>query len=133
MPKAFPIAPGYPGAPIRPARAPDGFPVGRRQGWRVRYIFYGAGAIGGALGAQLFEIERDVVLIARGEHGRKIAADGLRFGTFAGWRTLRIPVVEHRALLTSGPSDVVVLSMKSHDPANALETLAPLAGPNVPI
>ena len=99
----------------------------------MRYIFYGAGAIGGSLGAHLFEIGRDVVLIARGEHGRVIAADGLRFGTSGGWRTLRIPVVAHPAQLTFDPDDVVVLSMKGQDTANALQTLAPLAGPNVPI
>jgi len=99
----------------------------------VRYIFYGAGAIGGTLGAQLFETGRDVVLIARGDHGRAIAANGLRFGTPAGWRTLRIPVVQHPAQLTFGADDVVVLSMKSQDTANALDTLAPLAGPGVPV
>jgi 2-dehydropantoate 2-reductase len=99
----------------------------------VRYIFYGAGAIGGTLGAHLFELGRDVVLIARGEHGRVIAADGLRFGSSTGWRTLRIPVVEHPAQLTYGPNDVVVLSMKSQDTVNALDTLAPLAGPGIAV
>jgi 2-dehydropantoate 2-reductase len=99
----------------------------------VRYIFYGAGAIGGTLGAHLFELGRDVVLIARGEHGRVIAANGLRFGSSTGWRTLRIPVVEHPAHLTYGADDVVVLSMKSQDTVNALDTLAPLAGPDIAV
>jgi 2-dehydropantoate 2-reductase len=99
----------------------------------VRYILYGAGAIGGTLGAQLFELGRDVVLIARGDHGRAIAAGGLRFGTPAGWRTLRIPVVEHPGRLAFQADDVVVLSMKSQDTTNALEALAPLAGPDIAI
>ena len=97
----------------------------------VRYIFYGAGAIGGALGARLFELGRDVVLIARGEHGRKIAAGGLRFGTPEGWRTLRIPVVEHPRDLTFDENDVVVVAMKSQDTAAALDTLVPLAPPDM--
>jgi 2-dehydropantoate 2-reductase len=99
----------------------------------VRYIIYGPGAIGGSLGAHLFEIGRDVTFIARGEHGRAIAAGGLRFGTAAGWRTLRIPVVEHPAQLTFGANDVVVLAMKSQDTTGALDAVAPLAGPDVPI
>ena len=47
----------------------------------MRYIIYGAGAIGGTLGACLFEAGREVVLIARGAHGRAIAEKGLRFGS----------------------------------------------------
>ena len=46
----------------------------------MRYIIYGAGAIGGTIGAGLFEAGRDVVLIARGDHGRAIKSGGLRFG-----------------------------------------------------
>jgi 2-dehydropantoate 2-reductase len=99
----------------------------------VRYIFYGAGAIGGALGARLFELGRDVMLIARGEHGRAIAAGGLRFGTPEGWRTLRIPVVAHPRELTFTADDVVVLAMKSQDTEDALTTLAPLAPPEIAI
>jgi 2-dehydropantoate 2-reductase len=89
----------------------------------VRYIFYGAGAIGATLGARLFEIGRDVTLIARGEHGRILAERGLRFGTPEGWRTLRIPVVAPPDALTFGDGDVIVLSMKSQDTAAALDAL----------
>lgn len=89
----------------------------------MRYIFYGAGAIGGTLGARLFESGRAVAFIARGEHGRAMAANGLRFGTPEGWRTLRIPVVAHPDELTFGAADVVVLAMKSQDTTNALTAL----------
>jgi 2-dehydropantoate 2-reductase len=89
----------------------------------VRYIFYGAGAIGGTMGARLFETGREVVLIARGDHGRAIAANGLRFGTPEGWRTLRIPVVAHPDELTFDDRDVVVLAMKSQDTTGALTAL----------
>jgi 2-dehydropantoate 2-reductase len=99
----------------------------------VRYIIYGAGAIGGTLGARLFETGHDVVLVARGDHGRAIAANGLRFGSSTGWRMLRIPVVEHPAALTFGANDVVVLAMKSQDTSNALDTLAPLTPVDLPI
>jgi len=46
----------------------------------VRYLIYGAGAIGATIGAVLFEAKKDVVFIARGEHGRAIERNGLSFG-----------------------------------------------------
>jgi 2-dehydropantoate 2-reductase len=97
----------------------------------VRYIIYGAGAVGGTIGARLFEIGRDVTLIVRGAHGAAIAAGGLRFGSPEGWRTLRIPVVEHPAQLSFAPSDVVLLAMKSQDTSAALDALAPLTPANL--
>lgn len=100
----------------------------------MRYIIYGAGAIGGPIGAALFEAGRDVVLIARGDHRRAVAANGLRYGNPAGgWRTLRIPIVEHPSELTIGAGDVVVLSMQSQGTAAALEALSLVAAPDVPI
>jgi 2-dehydropantoate 2-reductase len=100
----------------------------------MRYIMYGAGAIGGTIGASLFESGQEVVLIARGEHGRAIAAKGLRFGSvLGGWRTLAVPVVEHPRDLSIGAGDVVVLAMKSQDTQAALEALALVASPDVHI
>ena len=99
----------------------------------MRYILYGAGAIGGTLGARLFETGHEVALVARGDHGRAIAANGLRFGTSDGWRNLRIPVVDHPAQLTFAANDVIVLAMKSQDTANALDALAPLTAADIPI
>jgi 2-dehydropantoate 2-reductase len=100
----------------------------------VRYIVYGAGAIGGTIGAGLFEAGREVVLIARGDHGRAIAERGLRFGTpSGGWRTLPIAVAEHPRDLTLGTDDVVILAMKSQDSAGALEALSLVAAPDVPV
>lgn len=99
----------------------------------MRYVIYGAGAIGGAIGARLFELGRNVVLIARGEHGRALAAHGLRFGTPEGWRTLRIPVVAHPSELSWAPDDAVVLAMKSQDTEDALAALAPLAPPEIAV
>jgi 2-dehydropantoate 2-reductase len=99
----------------------------------MRYIIYGAGAVGGTIGAALARAGADVVFIARGEHGRALAADGLRFGTPDGWQTLRIPTVAHPADLTFRTGDVALLAMKSQDTTAALTTLAPLAGPDLPI
>ena len=94
---------------------------------------YGAGAIGATIGAVLFEAEKDVVLIARGDHGRAIANRGLSFGAPDGWRTLRIPVVDHPSRIVFRADDVVILAMKSQDTIAALETLRPLAGTGLAI
>ena len=48
---------------------------------RVRYIIYGAGAIGGSIGARLFQNGHDVILICRGAHLEKVQRDGLTFQT----------------------------------------------------
>jgi 2-dehydropantoate 2-reductase len=94
----------------------------------MRYIVYGAGAIGGTIGACLHEAGRDVTLIARGAHGQAIDRNGLRFGSpERGWRVLRIPVVSQPAVLRFRSGDIVVLSMKSQDTVPALEALAAAA------
>jgi 2-dehydropantoate 2-reductase len=100
----------------------------------MRYIIYGAGAIGGTLGACLFEAGREVVLIARGAHGRAIAEHGLRFGSpGAGWRVLPIPVVPEPGVLKLRADDVIVLAMKSQDTVPALEALAAIAPQSIQI
>jgi 2-dehydropantoate 2-reductase len=99
----------------------------------VRYIIYGAGAVGGTIGARLFEHERNVVLIARGEHGRALAVNGMRFGTPEGWQQLMIPVVDHPATLTFAPGDVLILALKSQDTDAALDALERVAPADLPI
>ena len=44
----------------------------------MKICIYGAGAIGGYLGAKLTEIGSDATLIARGPHYEAIRQDGLR-------------------------------------------------------
>ena len=47
----------------------------------MRYIIIGAGAIGGTIGARLFESGHEVVLTARGAHLAALREGGLRFAT----------------------------------------------------
>ena len=97
----------------------------------MRYVMYGAGAIGGAIGARLFEAGNDVVLIARGEHGRVLAERGMRFATPDRTRTLRIPVVAGPADIALCAGDVVFLTMKSQDTIAAADALASVAPPEL--
>jgi 2-dehydropantoate 2-reductase len=96
-------------------------------------VIYGAGAIGATIGAVLLEAKKDVVLIARGRHGRVMAERGLEFGAPDGWRTLRVRVVDHPSKIAFGAGDVTVLAMKSQDTSAALETLRAYAGTSLPI
>ena len=54
----------------------------------MRFMVYGAGAIGGAIGGRLFEAGHDVTLVARGDHcGPR--DDGLTLVSPDGSATLR--------------------------------------------
>src|SRR5690349_1906309 len=81
----------------------------------MRFVVYGAGAIGGVVGARLFQSGHDVVLIARGAHYEAIRDHGLRIQSPIDDETFPIPVVDHPSKLTLTGDDVVLLAMKSQD------------------
>jgi len=94
----------------------------------MRYIIYGAGAVGGAIGGRLFQAGRDVVLIARGAHLSAIRANGLTLESPDGRDVLPIPAVGGPGELSLGRDDVVVLAMKSQDTPGALAALEAAGG-----
>ena len=80
----------------------------------MRYIVYGAGAVGCTLGAHLFQQGREVVLVGREQHVNKINQDGLKFTTGDGSWMLNIPAVTTaEALAPFRDDDVVLLCVKS--------------------
>jgi 2-dehydropantoate 2-reductase len=85
------------------------------------------------IGARLFALGREVVLIARGEHRRAIARAGLRVETPHGSETFPIPAVEHPCELELSDRDAVLLAMKSQDTASSLRALASSAPADVPV
>lgn len=89
----------------------------------MRYIIYGAGGIGGAIGARLFQHGHEVVLICRGEHLAAIQRQGLTFKTPTENLQLPIRAVGHPAELVFTDRDVVLLTMKSQDTEAALRDL----------
>jgi 2-dehydropantoate 2-reductase len=99
----------------------------------VRFVVFGAGAVGGVVGGRLVEHGHEVVLIARGEHGRTVAERGLVVESPAGSMTLRMPVAEAPAGVDWRGDDVVMLAVKSQDTALALEALATSAPPATPV
>jgi 2-dehydropantoate 2-reductase len=90
----------------------------------MRFVVYGAGAVGATIGARLFQHGHEVVLIARGAHAKVMRDDGLRLLDPAGQAVLRLPVAESPAEVGWADGDVVLLAMKSQDTEPALEELA---------
>ncbi|MEO8458393.1 MAG: 2-dehydropantoate 2-reductase N-terminal domain-containing protein [Chloroflexota bacterium] len=98
----------------------------------MRHVIYGAGAIGGSIGARLFQSGREVVLIARGAHLQAIQRDGLVFRTAEDTVTLPIPAAGSPAEIDWRGDEVVFLTMKSQDTEAALQELRAAAG-DVPV
>ena len=100
----------------------------------MRYVIYGAGAVGGVVGARLAQAGHEVALIARGAHLAAIQSTGLRLITPAEDVTLQIPAAEGPAALEVGrEGDVVLLAVKSQDTVSALEALRAAGADGVPI
>ncbi|HEY1740657.1 MAG TPA: 2-dehydropantoate 2-reductase N-terminal domain-containing protein [Acidimicrobiia bacterium] len=89
----------------------------------MRFVVFGAGAIGGVTGARLHQAGHEVMLIARGAHADAIESQGLRLRTPDESVVLRIPVARHPSDVAWRDDDVVLLAMKSQDTAVALEAL----------
>jgi len=99
----------------------------------MRFVVYGAGAIGGVIGGRLFEAGHDVTLVARGDHLAVLQARGLELVSPEGRTTLPVPAVGHPSELTLDDGDVVILAMKTQDTAAALTALTPHAPPGIAV
>ena len=90
----------------------------------MKICVYGAGAIGGYLGAGLALSGADVTLIARGPHLAAMKKDGLRVIAGGETRVARVRAVEDAA--EAGPQDYVVVTLKAHSAPPAADGFAPL-------
>jgi 2-dehydropantoate 2-reductase len=89
----------------------------------VRFVVFGAGAIGGVVGACVHQTGHEVALIARGEHYRAIRDRGLTFERPGESITLEIPVADSPDALEWTGDEVVLLATKSQDTADAVAAL----------
>ncbi len=99
----------------------------------MRYIIYGAGAIGGVIGANLILAGKDVLLIARGQHLQAIRERGLTLNRPQGKVVVQAATAGHPSEITFTTDDVVVLAMKGQDTVAALDALRDAAGSAVPV
>ena len=99
----------------------------------MRYVIYGAGAIGGVIGARLHLTGHEVALLARGAHLEALRGQGLTFISAEGTETLPIPAAGSPEELDLAEEDIVVLAMKSQDTVAALDALFAAAPPGITV
>jgi 2-dehydropantoate 2-reductase len=92
----------------------------------MKVCVFGAGAIGGYLGAQLARAGVDVSLVARGTHLAAMRAGGLRLQIDGEERVEHLPCTDQPAEL--GEQDCVIVALKAHQIGDAVEAILPLLG-----
>jgi 2-dehydropantoate 2-reductase len=90
----------------------------------MKLCVFGAGGIGGYLGARLADAGHDVHLVARGTHLEALRADGLRVESIHGDTAVDLPATDDPAEV--GTCDAVLLCVKSNDTRAAAAEMAPL-------
>ncbi|MDF3336377.1 2-dehydropantoate 2-reductase N-terminal domain-containing protein [Mycolicibacterium septicum] len=87
-------------------------------------VVYGVGAIGGVIAARLRLAGFEVTAVARGAHLEAIRAGGLTLVTQAGADTVNLSVAAHAGQVDWSGHPVVILAVKSHQTATALDDLS---------
>ena len=99
----------------------------------MRFVIFGAGAIGGVVGALLHQSGFDVALIARGAHHRAIRDHGLVLEQPHSSAVLEIPVADSPAARDWSGDEIVMLATKSQDTMVALTDLRAGAPAGTPV
>ena len=97
----------------------------------MKICVFGAGAIGGLLGAKLAQSGADVSLVARGPHLAAMQARGLRLIEKDGEVTVPVRAAENAAEL--GRQDYVIVTLKAHSVPGVVAAMQPLIGPGTTI
>src|SRR5437763_358266 len=94
----------------------------------MRYIIYGSGGIGSAIGGMLAYGHRDSILITRSEHARAINEFGLTIVAPNRQLNIRVKAITNLADLKPAQDDCILLTVKTYDTARALIDLSHWAG-----
>jgi 2-dehydropantoate 2-reductase len=97
----------------------------------MRICIYGAGAIGGYLGAQLALAGEDVTLIARGPHLEAMQKRGIRLLIDGEERVARPHCTADPS--EAGEQDYVIVTLKAHSAPQVVDTMQPLLGSNTAV
>ena len=92
----------------------------------MKFAIFGAGGVGGYLGARLATAGHEVHLVARGDHLEALRSDGLSLQSVTGDAHVDVPATDDPAAI--GPCDAVLLCVKAQDTREAAADLAPLLG-----
>ncbi len=97
----------------------------------MKVCIYGAGAIGGYVGAELALAGSDVTLIARGPHLAAMKAKGLTLIKDGTTRVAHPRVTDNPA--EAGAQDYVIITLKAHSVPGAVDAMRPLLGPSTAV
>ncbi|MEP1611724.1 MAG: 2-dehydropantoate 2-reductase [Roseobacter sp.] len=97
----------------------------------MKICIFGAGAIGGYMGAKLARAGVDVSLVARGPHLAAINQNGLTLIEESGESTVQIRASQDPSDL--GPQDYVIVTLKAHSVPQVVSNMQPLLGQDTTI
>ena len=97
----------------------------------MRFIVYGAGAVGGVIAARLHLGGQDVQVVARGAHLEAIRRTGLRLVTSDDESVVPVPAAASLADLDVGSDTAVLVAVKSHQTAAVMHDVARWTPPDV--
>jgi len=97
----------------------------------MKICVYGAGAIGGYMGAQLARAGADVSFVARGAHLAAMQANGVKLRIDGEEHTVKVRCTNNAAEL--GPQDYVIVALKAHSIPGVVDLIPPLLGPETAI
>jgi 2-dehydropantoate 2-reductase len=97
----------------------------------MKICIFGAGAIGGYMGAKLAKAGAEVSLVARGPHLAAMKANGLTLIEEGETKTFAVNASDDPAAL--GPQDYVIVTLKAHSVPPVVDRMQPLIGPETTI
>ena len=97
----------------------------------MKICIFGAGAIGGYMGAKLAQAGADVSLVARGPHLAAMKANGLRL--IEENEEITVPVTASDDAADLGPQDYVIVTLKAHSVPPVVGKMQPLIGAHTTI
>ncbi|WP_299194966.1 2-dehydropantoate 2-reductase [uncultured Litoreibacter sp.] len=97
----------------------------------MKICIFGAGAIGGYLGAKLAQTDAQVSMIARGPHLEAMQDNGLTLMDENGY--VNVDVIASDTATFLGPQDYVFITLKAHSVPPVVDKIAPLIGPDTTV
>jgi len=97
----------------------------------MKICIFGAGAIGGYMGAKLAEAGAEVSLVARGPHLAAMQENGLTLVEEGETKTFPVTASDDPASL--GVQDYVIVTLKAHSVPPVVNRMQPLIGPDTTI
>jgi 2-dehydropantoate 2-reductase len=99
----------------------------------MRFVIYGAGAVGGVVAARLAQHGHEVAVIARGPHLDAIRANGLRIQSPDDDTVVPVAAFDQPGAADLGRDDVVLVGTKSQDSASVIAALVETAPAEIPV